>query len=117
MPVAVGAHLDDVRRERVVALVELRELGLLCDATPVGRKSRPEHVGDEHEGRALAGALGADRAFDPCRRTDFAGGPHQLGMGVAHLMACEPALAVLGEQRSAGQPVVDDARTGRIRSS
>ena len=117
MPVAVGTHLDDVRRERVVALVELRELGLLRDATPVGRKSRPEDVGDQNEGGALAGALGADRALDPRRRTDLASCTHQLGMGVAHLMTCEPALAVLGEQRPAGQPVDDDARTARIRSS
>jgi hypothetical protein len=30
-------------------------------------------------------------------------------MGVAHLVAAQPALAVLGDQRPAGQPVVDHA--------
>lgn len=117
VPVAVGAHLDDVGRQRVVALVELRELGLLGDAAPVGRESRPEHVGDQHEGRSLAGPLGADGAFDAGWRTDLTGRANELGMGVAHLMASEPALAILGQQRPAGQPIVDDARTARVRSS
>ena len=102
VPGALRAHLDHIAGKVVAALRELGELGGALHATPRGRQARSEREGDQHDvgvltDRALAGGLLAD----------VAGSSQQLGMGVAHVEAGQPATAEFGEGVAAGEAVID----------
>src|SRR5206468_7574413 len=84
IPAALGADLDHVAGELVAGFAEAVELTLVRDAAAVGGpQGIAVDVGDEPELDLLA-----DRAVLPGLLADVAGGPDELGMGVAYL---EPA--------------------------
>ena len=62
-----------------------------------------ERVGDQHDVVLLA-----DRALHLGGLAGRLGRPPELGVGVAHLVARQPALPELRHDAHAGQPVVDD---------
>lgn len=71
----------------------------------MGRKARPEHVGDVHELMILT-----DRAGGPGRITTVMGVPPQLGLGVTHLVARQGALPIGPQNLFPGKPIVDLTR-------
>lgn len=110
VPAASLAAFDDIGGEIVGPVVQLAHLGLGGHDAPVGRKSGPEHIRDQHQLVFVAYRAGHRR-----RLANIRCGPHQLGMGIADLVAPEPASAVFVDQRSPGKTMVDDgtARTRR----
>ena len=109
MPAATGTDLDDVRREVVRSLVQLREFAGPTDAAPIRRKTRTKDVCHETQLRCFA-----DRTVDPRRVTQLACRTKQLGMGIAHLMLSQPAPMKLVDQVTPRQPVIDDASAHRL---
>ena len=81
------ADLDGVGLHRLVTAHEPSELGLGERAGAPGRQPGPEDVGDLHGRRSLA-----DRAVLAGRAPEVRGGTQQLRVGVADVLAREPAL-------------------------
>ena len=68
------------------------------------RQPRPEHIRAVPQSRTFT-----NRALTLDRPTDFACRPHEFGMGIAHLAAIKHAVSIVGQNRGAGQPIVDMA--------
>lgn len=105
VPGARGTDLDDVRGELAGPPGDGQHLLAGGDAAAEGGETRAEHVGDEDDVRVLT-----DRAEDGGLVTDLAGRPHELGMGVADLVAGDASLAELAQQTVSGEAVIHLAR-------
>src|SRR5664280_575278 len=101
VPRAVGAHLDHVADHRFLAPPVPGELGLGGHAPPTRGQARTEDEGDVDQVGLLAdGALLADGT------AQVAGGPQQLGVGIADIEPGQAALPVLADDRVAGEKVL-----------
>src|SRR5215211_7009597 len=107
VPVAAGADLDHVAGHLIHGAVQVGEAVAGPDAAVGLAQGVPEDVGDVDQRLG-----GADRAGGGGLLADVAGGPQQLGVGVADLVARQPAAAELGELRPLGQGVVDEPHLG-----
>ena len=109
VPGAAAAHLDDIGREGLGPAVEGGHLTGFADALARRWEARAEHIGDVYQP-----VLFADGALHPRLAADAARGPDELGVGVADLVPRQASLAVLGDERTPGQPVVDDSGAGSV---
>lgn len=107
MPPALGAGLDHVGRElSPTANAESAEFLGRRHAAAVGRETVAEHIGDDPQlGRFTDRTVGAGLG------ADVLGGTQQLGVGVTHLGAADPAEPNLVDEHPPGESVVDDAAT------
>ncbi len=102
VPRTARTDLDHVAGERARPLGDGLELSTTGDAAAEGGQTGAEHIGDQDDVH-----VSADRTQDRGGVTALAGGPHQLGVGVADLMAGQASLAKLRQDRLARQSIVD----------
>jgi hypothetical protein len=112
MPATIDARLNDVRIEFVNPALELREIGLGSDATTMCRQTRAEHIGDQNELHLLA-----DRAGDTGGCAEILGGPDELGVGIAQLIATQASATELVDDRAAFEAMIDDCATWGSRTN
>ena len=103
VPSAVDADLDDVARELLVLSLELGQLAVGADATPVGlAQPVPIDVGDESEALVVA-----DRTHPVDPFAEVAPRPEQLGMGIADIGPVTTPGVKLAQRGPAGECVID----------
>jgi hypothetical protein len=107
MPRARPAHLDDIGRELIGPAAERVELASGTDATTERWEPGPEDVRHQDELVVLT-----DGAVDPGLFSQLSRCPHELGMGIAHLVLGQTAFAVLADEEPARQTMIDDALGG-----
>lgn len=103
MPTAVDAGLHHVCVEVVGTAIELCKVGLCRHASAMCGKAGAEHIGDEHQLH-----LFTNRAGNTRRSAEILGSPNELRVGVAHLVATEPAAPIFVDERAPLKPVIDD---------
>ena len=105
---AVDADLHDVTRELFVRGVELGELIGGLEAPAIGSaQGLAVDVLQEHQPRCTT-----HRAVGVERLAKMAGGPEQLGLGIANVEAVPFPGPQITQHRTAGECVVDDAAHG-----
>jgi len=105
IPTAVRTHLNHVAGEFAAALGESLQLLRRGDTPTETRKSGTEDVGDEHQFVRLADGTVLTR-----RLCALPSGPHEFGMGIAHLMLREATFSILGDQVLARESVINLSR-------
>jgi hypothetical protein len=105
IPTTARTDLDHITGEFTAALGESLQLLRRSDAPTETGKSGTEDVGDEHQLVRLA-----DRTVLTRRLCALPRGPHEFGMGIAHLMLGEATFSKLGDQVLARESVINLSR-------
>lgn len=97
-------NLDGIGHVGARPLCQPGEFASQRDAASVLRQAGTKYIGDMHKSVTCTyRAAARSPAADLSRR------PHQLGVRIAYLAAVEDAIAVVGQNRSARQTVIDMA--------
>jgi len=104
VPMARGADLDHITGEFALLrpLGERPEFLRRRDASTEGRKPRAEHIGDQNQIVVLTDRTAFARGLTHLTRR-----PHQLGVGVAHLVLGQSTLLELGDEVLSRESVID----------
>lgn len=105
VPPTRATCFDHIRRILLASTMELGEFCIVGDHSTVRRKSRSEDVCDQDQV-----VFGTDRAHRFDAPSDAARCPHQLRMGIAHILAAETTASEFVDDGAPSHPVIDEAR-------